>query len=803
MIMRSHSVLLLVICALIPLVGAFPARAHWIEDGVGVCTEPSGASGPVIARDLMGGAFIAWSDGRNGNADIFAQRLSVSGTALWTSGGVPVCTDPSSSSDINICSDGAGGAIVTWIDSRNGNPDIYAQRIGPNGTRRWTSNGIVICNNTSNQNYPQIVPDGAGGAIIVWEDWRSGNLDAYAQRIDATGYVWWTANGVAVCSAANNQTWVRAASDNAGGAILSWMDLRNGNYDIYAQRISGAGAAVWTAGGVAICTALLTQGNPALTGDGSGGAIITWMDQRAGLSDIYAQRISSGGTVQWTADGVAIGAMAYEQYYPYLDQDGAGGAIVAWLDNRSGDGISQVYTQRINGAGTVQWTPNGVKLSARPIYQWEARVASDGQGGAVICWEDYQNIRAQRVNAAGAAQWPTDGILISAAADAQLTPRIVPNDAGGAIITWNDNRSGNYDIYANNIEAGGQLYRPAPEIASVADIPADQGGQVYFSWDASRDESFHGDWVTHYSIWRAIDPAAAFGMLDQGRTFLTSDDGIPADLPKGALRIEQLGASTYYWQLLATQDLYYQDSYGLPLATLYDSTSAGAGYHYFQVVAQTANPMVYWASSPDSGYSVDNLAPCPPLALSGEQSFVPEGLLLVWAPNAESDLDGYRVYRGTSEGFAPGPGNMLSAVCDTALLDSGWRWNSGYWYKVSAIDIHGNESGYAVLGPDAVTGVETPRAPEGTYLSQNVPNPFNPTTRIEFGLKDAARVSLRIYDAAGRLVRVLIENDRSAGRHVEMWDGRDAGGRQLASGIYFYRLTAGRFDQTNKMVLLR
>jgi hypothetical protein len=125
-------------------------------------------------------------------------------------------------------------------------------------------------------------------------------------------------------------------------------------------------------------------------------------------------------------------------------------------------------------------------------------------------------------------------------------PRIIPNDAGGAIITWHDNRNGNYDIYANNTEAGGQLYHPAPRIASVTDIPADQGGQIYFSWDASRDESFHGDWVTHYSIWRAIDPDAAFDMLDRGRTFLASGEGIPKDLPKDAVRIEQLGASTYY-----------------------------------------------------------------------------------------------------------------------------------------------------------------------------------------------------------------------------------------------------------------
>jgi hypothetical protein len=136
-------------------------------------------------------------------------------------------------------------------------------------------------------------------------------------------------------------------------------------------------------------------------------------------------------------------------------------------------------------------------------------------------------------------------------------------------------------------------------------------------------------------------------------------------------------------------------------------------------------------------------------------------------------------------------------------FDSAWRWNSGYYYKVSAIDIHGNESGFALLTPDGVTGTDTPKAPDATYLSQNYPNPFNPTTSIAFGLSAPAHVSLRIYDAAGRLVRVLVAGSRPAGTYSELWDGRDSSGHAVASGIYFYRLNAGAFESTKKMILLR
>jgi len=89
------------------------------------------------------------------------------------------------------------------------------------------------------------------------------------------------------------------------------------------------------------------------------------------------------------------------------------------------------------------------------------------------------------------------------------------------------------------------------------------------------------------------------------------------------------------------------------------------------------------------------------------------------------------------------------------------------------------------------------------YLAQNVPNPFNPVTTVSFGLPEPSHVSLRIYDTAGRLVRVLVEGHREAGRHETVWDGLDGSGRRAASGVYFYRLKAGAFIEEKKMVLLR
>jgi hypothetical protein len=97
--------------------------------------------------------------------------------------------------------------------------------------------------------------------------------------------------------------------------------------------------------------------------------------------------------------------------------------------------------------------------------------------------------------------------------------------------------------------------------------------------------------------------------------------------------------------------------------------------------------------------------------------------------------------------------------------------------------------------------------PAVSCLRQNAPNPFRPSTSIGFSVPSAGDVRLRIFDAAGRLVRTLVDEPRTVGRWAEAWDGRDTAGRPVAAGVYLYRLEAsgegGRVDETRKMTLLR
>ncbi len=796
--------------ALGSLVIAVPSIwAYWVGNGVALCTATGDQLRPAIGSDGAGGAIIAWNDYRNSNTDIYAQRVSASGEVLWTANGVALCTMAFDQQVPAIVSDGAGGAIVAWHDYRTSTSwDIYAQRVDASGAVQWAANGVVLCAGTGDQLNPKIVSDGVGGAIITWHDYRSGsNYDVYAQRVNASGVVQWTANGVAVCAAANGQLSLTTVSDGAGGALVAWQDYRNGsNYDIYAQRVSNSGVAQWTVDGVALCTVAWNQQYPTIASDGTGGAIVTWYDYRSANYDIYAQRVNASGVVQWTTTGVALCTATGAQYYPVIVSDDAGGAIVSWYDYRNGSNYD-IYAQKLDASGVVQWIANGIAVCTATGTQYYPVIASDVDGGAIISWFDARSgiydIYAQRVNPSGAVQWAADGVALCTAAQTQEYPVIASDNRGGAIVAWSDYRDGNGDIYVQFIDTFGRTGMLSPEIHTVRDVPGDQGGKVYLSWYAARPDLFMTGDMSYYSIWRAISPTQAALALDSGVSPLASLSELDTAADKPVVRVEQIGALTYFWELVETVDALYMEAYGKPVATLFDSTAACGEYHYFQVVAHTSDPFVFWKSAPDSGYSVDNLAPTLPLGLAAEQSYVPDGLELSWDGNTEADLAGYRVYRGIAEDFIPDEGNLIASPEDTICFDAGWSWSVGYYYKVSAVDIHGNESGFAILAPEQITGGETPPPPEASYLAQNYPNPFNPMTRVEFGLGTPARVSLRIYDPAGRLVRALVEEHRTAGRYTEIWDGCDASGRAVASGVYFYRLETGAYSETKKMVLAR
>ncbi|MFH2052547.1 MAG: FlgD immunoglobulin-like domain containing protein [bacterium] len=353
-------------------------------------------------------------------------------------------------------------------------------------------------------------------------------------------------------------------------------------------------------------------------------------------------------------------------------------------------------------------------------------------------------------------------------------------------LTWQRN------VYPTVADLQIEWYPKWGTIAHIADIPNDQGRQVRVEWGRSGYDAV-GDptQVVNYAVYRKIDPALS------GVTAIPEDSGL-ADLSPAAQQHVQ-GMLEAGWDFLRTVPVLGQDRYAVVVPTLADSTIAGGDYQsVFMVSALTATPGVFYDSPPDSGYSVDNLVPGVPQNMT--VSYTAAGATLDWDDVVAPDLQGYRVYRGTSPDFVPCVNNLVRETAESSWFDPAAEpWS--FCYKTTAVDLSGNES--AAGAPGGAVGAADDGLPTRTELFAAVPNPFNPTTTLSFAVATAGPVRLRIYDVSGRLVRTLVDEKRPVGRYQEVWDGRSTDGRPVASGVYLYRLRSGGVTECRRMLLLK
>jgi len=351
--------------------------------------------------------------------------------------GAPVCTAPGAQSIPRIVTDGAGGAIIAWDDFRSGDTDIYVQHVRASGAvdHAWPINGLAVCTAPGAQAEHQIVSDGTGGAIVVWTDQRSlYDLNIYAQHVLASGIVdpVWPADGLAVCAAPNEQSSPLIVTDGAGGAIVAWADARSGTYDVYAQHVRASGTAdpTWPADGIALCTAHAFRVPEAMLPDGMGGAFVAWSLLLDEQTDTYAQHVLASGEVDpiWPAEGLALATGPREQGNAVMVTDGSRGALVTWDS------------------------------------------AYRGEDGAYV-----DEIFAHHLTASGLdPTWPARGLLIPGARGGE----IIPDGSGGAFGVWSDTRSGQYyEIYAQHL-LGSAMVDPTWPVDGLPVVTGPPGNRI-------------------------------------------------------------------------------------------------------------------------------------------------------------------------------------------------------------------------------------------------------------------------------------------------------------------------------------
>jgi len=327
-----------------------------------------------------------------------------------------------------------------------------------------------------------------------------------------------------------------------------------------------------------------------------------------------------------------------------------------------------------------------------------------------------------------------------------------------------------------------------PQIILVTDVPNDQGGRVTIKWEASSLDT-NVNSLPFYSLWRALPE----GKQVQGS--IVAANKITRDFNGPAYRMAMLNGRTYVWEWLANQPAHRFPFYTYTAATLYDSMSTTDGKHYFLVSAHTSDPNIFYDSQPDSGYSVDNLTPPAPRNLAAKHDS--GNVMLQWDSNTEPDLRQYVLYRSASPNIDPDRIQPFATSTEARFIDANPLPGNSF-YIVRAQDIHDNLSPKSNEASVVATGVNQlqSKTPTAYTLHQNHPNPFNPSTKISYAIPTASYVTLKVYNLVGKEIERLVSENQSAGEYEVRWNPMS-----LPSGVYVYRLQAGEFVATKKLLL--
>jgi len=178
---------------------------------------------------------------------------------------------------------------------------------------------------------------------------------------------------------------------------------------------------------------------------------------------------------------------------------------------------------------------------------------------------------------------------------------------------------------------------------------------------------------------------------------------------------------------------------------------------------------------------------------------------LKWMTATETENLGFHVFRNTAENgdyvqitteMILGAGSSDEAHA-YSYADRDVHAGNSYYYKLADVDFNGTIKFH---GPISVTVAGVP----GNYsLAQCYPNPFNPETAINFSLKEAGKVSLRIYNLNGQVIRTLVDSEKTAGSYSVMWNGTTDQGARVSSGTYLYTLKVNGFEETKKMSFMK
>ncbi len=376
---------------------------------------------PSAVIDGAGGLFVGWESLTPQGTAIRLQRLAGSGlpAAGWPDTGIVLCSLPGVRTQVSLCRDAVGGVYATWTDQRSGSYGVYSQRVSGQGEILWTAHPLGRPVAVAARDHATLgsASDDAGGVFVsVFDVVDTGfgfETDVYLQRLLANGEFapGFSSAPKPISLYPGDVQNLSIIADGSGGAYMKWDDYRTGGLDFYVQRVSPAGTPMpgWPVGGLAVGN---EPGRLELRGqmvtDMQGGLYCAYNSEGNDGTRVRLQHLRGDGSLApgWPPIGVNM-APVQEQYAigdhdAFLDSDGRGGVILAWSRQYQYDYLRNgVYAQRFGPASVVATTLSLVSSRAEP-----GRVALEWQVGGDALLSAVLERRTQ-----DDAQWTALGTL--------------------------------------------------------------------------------------------------------------------------------------------------------------------------------------------------------------------------------------------------------------------------------------------------------------------------------------------------------------------------------------------------------
>jgi len=831
----------------------------WATNGIPIANTNYPETSNSMREDGDGGFFIGYQVKISNNENIFAKRINSAGESVWGDP-IPVAVANGDQSTPRVAPDGLGGFIFVWEDKRVATTNIFAQRLLSDGTADW-GDYLEVYSDEDNemsydQSYPQIQNDGMGNTIIAWQDKRFSfdNVGIFAQKINSEGVKLWDAEGLEVRANLVKELTLRIDSDDNGGAYLVWTDLRNGNFpqsDIYAQHLNSDGTFQWGDDGIAICTAPNEQNNPLIkmTGDH---VFVVFLDARTGSIGISQQVVDDSSNIVLEENGETVffglsgdaGKEGLIEAYPRLTQNDA---VVIWHDTRGASNGYQIFFQFVNPDGTVDLEDNGRPVCEPTGYsQTDFSAAVNDEGETLIVWIEQRGLTpklyAQLIDVNGNYLWDDTGLEMTTGSTAGQEDPNVSYYNGDFYVGWSDNQyTEEYTIikkvFGQRISNGQKQWGDEGIQISGSESGADDIEMElydlignYFIWNVSSVDrrivkvNEDGDIFDGYSVeGNSVAPdtvrvfAGSTGEIYNNNLYYSWADN-REDYNSTIFTQGYTDDGSYVWQEDMTTSVH---SYGEALneASNSDLVIGDAVY-------------VTWNESPTSDNQNIKVQK---ISFDGQKQFGEEGLMIAEGdfsqinPQIEKVSNGYYVIAWEQENEAGLEfdlymnlvrynGETLNGSTGIPLTDELKNQESvrivpmgngkAFFFWADGISsgktvILGVYSQYVDFSPVSIDDNNDAHVATSLLL-QNYPNPFNPTTKISFNLeKDTKDVELSIYNLKGQKVKTIVRDDFSKGRYSFVWNGDNNQDQPVASGVYFYKLKAGSKSETKKMILMK